>query len=425
MNDNNIHVAVVADDLTGAADTGVQFCSVAEPFDLLPWQPREWSGGFSGAVKGLAVFTNSRHDSPPAAARKVRRVADLIRRHAPRVVYKKIDSCLRGNLGSEIDALLESLECPVSFIAPALPGQERTTENDVHRVRGVPVAESEIALDPLCPVSESRLSRLLAAQSRYPVGRVGLEDVAAGSERLRAAIGSRMAEGCRHIAFDATETVHLDAIAAAATRFFTGALLVGSAGLAASQASWLGEKTRTLASLPTRRLQRMLWVCGSATTVSLRQAEALRDRSVVAPIVLPAAMLADAESASGRKGFVDQVIAGWSQGVRMILIEPLGKGPHADPALVVAGLGAIVADIVRLTSPEGLFLTGGDTAEAVWRCLGAAAIRLEGEVLPGVIRGRWIGGAMNGGTVITKAGAFGDPETLLNLYSQSVRGVTQ
>lgn len=313
MNRNDIHVAVVADDLTGAADTGVQFRSVAEPFHLLRSEPR-MGAGVSEAPNGLALYTNSRHDSPAAAGRKVRQAADLIKRYSPRVVYKKVDSCLRGNIGPEIDALLDALECRVSFVAPALPDQGRTTENDVHRVRGVPVAESELAMDPLSPVSESRLSWLLAAQSRYPVGRVGLEDVTAGPERLREAIGSRMGEGCRHIVFDAVETVHLDAIAAAANRFSPGALLVGSAGLAGSQASWLQQKTRTSVPPPPCRLHRMLWICGSATKVSLRQAEALRDRTEVDPIVLPAAILADAESASDRDGFVDRVIAGWEKG---------------------------------------------------------------------------------------------------------------
>jgi uncharacterized protein YgbK (DUF1537 family) len=61
-------------------------------------------------------------------------------------------------------------------------------------------------------------------------------------------------------------------------------------------------------------------------------------------------------------------------------------------------------------------LTGGETAYSVCRALGSAAIALAGELEPGVPVGVLLDGPYGGLTVVTKAGGFGDPETLQRLY---------
>jgi uncharacterized protein YgbK (DUF1537 family) len=175
-----LHIAVIADDITGAADTGVQFCPAVGPVHMAA----ALGGGLTaGAVHtaGVAVFTNTRHADAATAADIVRQAAGKIRGLKPGRVYKKIDSALRGNLGAEIDILLQATGASASFVAPAFPQQGRTTVNDRHLINGVPVAASEIGRDPLCPVRESRLSVLLSAQSRMPVGHVDLACVEKGA----------------------------------------------------------------------------------------------------------------------------------------------------------------------------------------------------------------------------------------------------
>jgi uncharacterized protein YgbK (DUF1537 family) len=221
-----------------------------------------------------------------------------------------------------------------------------------------------------------------------------------------------MAAGCRHITFDATETVHLDTIAAVADRIQDDVILVGSAGLAARQAARL-ESSAT-GPFPPERLQRMLWICGSASALAARQIRALSERTSVVPVDLTAAQLA--ASTAERVALIDRVTTGWRRGVLLLRIAPGGAGLYDDPRALTGGIAKLAAAAVVRTQPDGIFLTGGDTAAAVWRHLGASAVRLAGEVLPGVIWGTWVGGAMAARPVITKAGAFGAPETLLRLY---------
>ena len=75
-------------------------------------------------------------------------------------------------------------------------------------------------------------------------------------------------------------------------------------------------------------------------------------------------------------------------------------------------LGSAVCEILRLQSPLGLVLTGGDTALAVCSSLEACGIALSGEIMPGVPVGHLIDGLEPGLTVVTKAGSFGEIDTI-------------
>ena len=74
---------------------------------------------------------------------------------------------------------------------------------------------------------------------------------------------------------------------------------------------------------------------------------------------------------------------------------------------VIAGRLADVAGwLVEAELVGGLVLTGGDTAAAVCRRLGAILIELHGELIPGIAAGALLDGRHAGLPVITKAGAF-------------------
>jgi uncharacterized protein YgbK (DUF1537 family) len=61
---------------------------------------------------------------------------------------------------------------------------------------------------------------------------------------------------------------------------------------------------------------------------------------------------------------------------------------------------------------QGLILSGGDTAHLVCRALGAAGIRLRREIVAGLPWGWLMGGLADGWPVATKAGGFGERESL-------------
>jgi len=332
------------------------------------------------------------------------------------VIYKKIDSCLRGNLGAEIDTLLQATGAAASFVAPAFPQQGRTTVNDCHLINGIPVAETEIGRDPLCPVRESRLSARLSAQSRMPVGHVDLACIEGDSAKLAERVGFLLSQGCRHIAFDAAQRFHLDTVASLARDHFENILLVGSAGLAASLSRIVARGLPVPVAAGRPKIKKWLFVCGSASRVLADQVAMLARSTGWDHVALDPLALTSGDCSTHRQPLVAYLLDRWGSGGVILSIQPiLDTRPIENPDRVVRGLAEVAAGLLTTAAVEGVFLCGGDTAEAFWHQIGARALLIHEEILPGLMRGEFVGGRFNGLPVVTKAGAFGHADTLKQL----------
>jgi uncharacterized protein YgbK (DUF1537 family) len=86
-----------------------------------------------------------------------------------------------------------------------------------------------------------------------------------------------------------------------------------------------------------------------------------------------------------------------------------------DAGEAAAGLATSVEAWAREHTPRAIVLTGGATAREVSHRLGASSLRLRGELQPGIPVGTLEDGRWHGVTVVTKAGGFGTPRTLLDV----------
>ncbi len=400
-------VALLADDLTGASDAGVQFArrgletmvcfEAPEPADCAD-------------VQVVALDTDTRHAPPDAAYETVRGAAKRLRQLGPEHVYKKVDSTLRGNLGAEIDAVMDAFDLALAVVAPAFPRQERTTVHGVHYLRGVPVSESEIGRDARAPVAESNLVHLLGAQSRRSTGLVDLSALDLGAEAIRDRIEQVTAHGARVLAFDASSDEHLAQIVEAVAHAPLRVLWVGSAGLAKKLAEGLalpaGAPFGT--QLPVAGGP-VLVVVGSLSSTAQEQAATVRAAGIAA-VQLDVAVAAggrEYEAELSRGG--ERVAAALERGQDVMLTTVGAESPSADA--IADALGHVVADAFARHPVGGFVLTGGDTARAVCRRLDVTGIRLLAEVEPGVPLGRLEGGCE--ALAVTKAGAFGSADTLV------------
>ena len=411
-----LKVAVIADDLTGAADSGIQFRRIVAPVYLISHTDLA-DVDLEPKAEALSVYTNTRALSGPTAEAMVTTAAKNLALWRPERVYKKIDSCMRGNVGPEADALVETLGLEVSFIAPSFPAQGRTTVHDIHMVHGVPVAETEMGRDQVCPVTESRLTVLVANGSRFPVGHVDLDVLTAGPDRLTDEVKRLIRIGTRHIIIDAEEQSHLDTMVELHLKSFPNSLLVGSAGLAQSLAQRLTEVPSPENPVGTSAGRNFLFVCGSSSECMRRQADELMRAGGVDRLVLDPAVLVDPGRRGERRALASDAAERLAVMSLILQIQPPAiDGPTLPAGEVVTGLAELVAGMTSRTCLTGLFLSGGDTATAVLERVGAKAVRLEAEILSGMVRGTLVGGDMDGRTVVTKAGAFGQPDDLVHLY---------
>src|SRR3954462_3144661 len=146
-------ILVLADDLTGALESGAAFArrGIESTVTLLK---ADWSG-----KPVLVIDTETRHLAEEEARR---RVAEIGKNLPARLVYKKTDSTLRGNIRAELHAL--SLLGPVLYV-PAYPQLGRTLKAGCLHVYGVPVEKTVFATDPLHPVRNGNIAALLAGTS--------------------------------------------------------------------------------------------------------------------------------------------------------------------------------------------------------------------------------------------------------------------
>ena len=139
-----LKVAIIADDLTGALDTGTPFVdaglSVAVAIDV-----SAISETLATGCEVVVVNTASRALPEEEAAGRVSAAAKALLAASPQIVLKKIDSRLKGNVAAESVALATVFGHETIVVAPAIPDQERLTRNGHVVGRGVdrplPIAE--------------------------------------------------------------------------------------------------------------------------------------------------------------------------------------------------------------------------------------------------------------------------------------------
>lgn len=398
---NPVSVAIIADDLTGAMDTGLQFAQqhleavvMMDPAVATPAQ--------------VAVYSTETRELP--ASQSARRLTELLPHLGKRLIYKKIDSTLRGNVGYELRALSALSDVRAIVVAPAFPPGGRTTVGGQQFVHGRPLAMSEIRHDPRWPMRESHVPTLLMQQAGMEVGLVDERIVAQGHAAIVRAL---LEQPSRIIVVDASTMDDLAQIAKALHTLGSAWIPSGSAGLAQPWAAYLSigvpvAKMSAFAPLGGASL----FVCGSRNPDTLRQVERLAATDV-AHITLDVNGSYDEARELAR--LTSMVCGALGQGQDTLLeacTVPLlpGGGPR-----ITRILGGVVQAAAESCLLGGLFMTGGDVAISICRRLGVEALRIVAEIQPGLPAAQLLGGPADGLAAATKAGGFGTEDALLDV----------
>ena len=389
-------VTIIADDLSGACDAGALFAGrgpvgvfVAPELPDARWP-------------AAAVDTESRALPPAAAAERVRRAADgLEARLGGGRIFKKLDSTVRGPVAAELDALMGASGARTALVCPAFPAQGRTVRDGVLSVFGQPAHESPAGKDPDYPGLTSDLVEILSSPSGRPVSLIPLpvsllplKEVRGPIEELARALVMRTGL----VVADAEVDQDLDALARAAIDL-PNVLLAGSAGLAGAAArAWGFAAPAPAAPAPGG----WLVVAGSRHPATRAQVDALE-----------ASGSAGARLDGAREPDLAKVVAALRAGKPAFLSINTGlEGAAQD---IAARLASAVKAVLAEVSPALLVLTGGDTAQAVMRALGARHIELTGAPASGLALGRLVVDSTSTIPILTKAGGFGAPDLFVAL----------
>ncbi|MES0266527.1 D-threonate kinase [Citrobacter sedlakii] len=405
---------VIADDFTGSNDTGVQLAKKGARTEVM-LTPEQKS---SRRADVLVINTESRAIPAEQAAKAVAQaLAPWCEGETLPLVYKKIDSTFRGNVGAEVTAAMRAANRTLAVIAAAIPAAGRTTRDGLCLVNGTPLLETEFASDPKTPILSSRIAELIALQSDIPVHDVSLDDVRRG--QLSALLRAFAAEGECMVVVDAVEDRDLSLIAQAICEQATLPLLVGAAGLANALPvrMFMQEKQE----LP------VLVVAGSMSEATRRQVEKALCQARASVVDIDASRLISAQAEQEIAAVVEQACALLDRQQHTILrtsrsaddrqmIDALcteaGVSRQQLGEMLSQRLGTITLRIIEQARIGGLFLTGGDIATAVASALGAEGYRIQSEVAPCIPCGTFVNSEIDDLPVITKAGGFGSDSTL-------------
>jgi uncharacterized protein YgbK (DUF1537 family) len=410
---------ILADDLTGAADCAIAFArrgivSVVGWGDL-----QESAAGRQAPV--FSYDTNSRGlTAPEAVATHRAALGRFLDKDG--ILFKKIDSTLRGQPAAETVAAIEALHArsgaAFGILAPAFPATGRTTEQGRIRVGGRPLEESEVwRRDHSYPNAD--LVEILATVG-IASEKVPLSTIRGGVETLREAFAVLAARGDIVAVCDAVTGDDLDRIAEASLPARPSMFFIGSAGLAhALAAAAPGERSDPVTSPVTA--SGALVVVGSLAGASRAAARYLAAMPGVRYVPVEPAMLLGDGAGTDRAGFGLTVSDGLDAGCDVLVEilmggEPdLGIGPRLTKALAEALKPAA-------SHMSGLAATGGETAASLLAGIGVNGIRLVDELEPGVSLGLTLGDVSL--PVITKAGAFGDRGSLMRI-TERLRSIRQ
>jgi D-threonate/D-erythronate kinase len=394
-------ILIIADDLTGAADSAVQFRQAGFSAVVLARPASHRSAWPLAQVVSLSL--NTRNVSPAAVRHIWQRQDPTIRALAQdALVYHKIDSTLRGHPGIEVRLLLDCLGATSALIVPAFPKLGRQTIDGVHRVNGLPLAETEYSRTQRRSQPTSYVPELLATGDDARPIHLPWQLIDGGVDIVAQWLRERVDEPSRLITADAADERHLDILTQAVLPLAGRVLLVGSAGWAERLAM---ACQGLLADMPTG--PGALGVVGSLSAVAIRQVAAASQAGVT--VVQWASLPAHAMRSKMAPDW-QSVVRTLAAGCSVVLWTNPGD-PHTAARSAGHRVLRSVADIVRqllsTTPVSGLMIVGGDTAQAVLCALHASGLVLAGEVAPGVPYGRLLHGPFAGLPTATKAGGFG------------------
>lgn len=405
-----VKLLVIADDFTGALDTGVQFAASGAETRVVTNIEYDFSRT-GREVQVLVLVAETRHVKWEEAYRMVYGIAKRACESGIPYLYKKTDSALRGNIGSELKAVLDAAGKHTLHFLPAFPRMNRVTRNGIHYIDGSPVHESVFGKDPFEPVTCSYIPDMMRGE--VPVTVVESMD---GWERQNGVM-----------VYDASTDEALMSIGSFLKEKGELGLTAGCAGFAAVLPQLLGLSGKRCERIPLDK--KFLVACGSVNPITVRQLDYAERAGMKRIRLTPEQKLEKdyLESEEGKRALEEWTKTALEEDYCIFDTNDL---PGCRAACEYAGshglslgelrvriadtLGRVVEHLVRAGVKSTMLLTGGDTLMGFMRHIGCDEIVPVCEMAPGTVLSQV---DIDGRTysIISKSGGFGEEKLIAEL----------
>ena len=368
-------LGLLADDLTGACDLAACFCPRLGPVRVHVTVPTD-----SPADRAVSVInTQSRMLSPEQCGGPVQSAAELLT--GRNVIFKKIDSALRGPVGAELAAMHEVLPSHRIIVAPAIPRIGKTTRHGQQLDDGIPIDQTDYARDPIWAIDTADVQTL--------VQRSGAVDC-----EVR----------------DAEDSTDLSQIVDEALKKLP-VIFVGSLGLAEALAERLAAPEFDRKG-QVKTAKQPLIVCGSLYERARRQVE--HAAKAIDAMVVPWQPQRPINQA-------DALQAG-DRPVIICLAEPADTTIALSAADLLAGFADQLVTLIDALQPDGLGVIGGDTAFALLSALGARQLTVTGRMFEVIACGVMMDGRLAGCPYTSKGGSVGPDDAVVSMHRYLTTG---
>ena len=409
---------VIADDLTGSNAT----CSLFKKIGLRAASILKLQGDINYDVDVISYSTASRGLDKEEAYKKVSEAIKILKNKDVLVYNKRIDSTLRGNIGTEINAMLDNLEDDrIAVVIPSYPDSGRIVVNKTMLVNGVLLENSDAGKDPKTPIKTSCVESLIQKGIKYSSTYFTLSDIEQPIEEIVKKIQEAIKKS-RVLVFDAVNNEDIIKISKAIIHSDINIITVDPGPFTLYYSKELQKKNHLE--------KKILMVIGSVTATTKKQIEYILQEEDIFLVKMKVEDFFEKETCLKE---IERVISYIKKGIAsydlfLVTTSPIGDEKKADLQKLAKNLNTTVEEISKIIANtltetvvkilketekfEGVYSSGGDITIALLEKLKAIGVEIREEVIPLAAYGRIIGGDFPNLKLVSKGGMVGDEKTI-------------
>ena len=409
---------VIADDLTGSNAT----CSLFKKIGLRAASILKLQGDINYDVDVISYSTASRGLDKEEAYKKVSEAIKILKNKDVLVYNKRIDSTLRGNIGTEINAMLDNLEDDrIAVVIPSYPDSGRIVVNKTMLVNGVLLENSDAGKDPKTPIKTSCVESLIQKGIKYSSTYFTLSDIEQPIEEIVKKIQEAIKKS-RVLIFDAVNNEDIIKISKAIIYSDINIITVDPGPFTLYYSKELQKKNHLE--------KKILMVIGSVTATTKKQIEYILQEEDIFLVKMKVEDFFEKETCLKE---IERVISFIKKGIAsydlfLVTTSPIGDEKKADLQKLAENLNTTVEEISKIIANtltetvvkilketekfEGVYSSGGDITIALLEKLKAIGVEIREEVIPLAAYGRIIGGDFPNLKLVSKGGMVGDEKTI-------------
>ena len=409
---------VIADDLTGSNAT----CSLFKKIGLRAASILKLQGDINYDVDVISYSTASRGLDKEEAYKKVSEAIKILKNKDVLVYNKRIDSTLRGNIGTEINAMLDNLEDDrIAVVIPSYPDSGRIVVNKTMLVNGVLLENSDAGKDPKTPIKTSCVESLIQKGIKYSSTYFTLSDIEQPIEEIVKKIQEAIKKS-RVLIFDAVNNEDIIKISKAIIHSDIDIVTVDPGPFTLYYSKELQKKNHLE--------KKILMVIGSVTATTKKQIEYILQEEDIFLVKMKVEDFFEKETCLKE---IERVISFIKKGIAsydlfLVTTSPIGDEKKADLQKLAENLNTTVEEISKIIANtltetvvkilketekfEGVYSSGGDITIALLEKLKAIGVEIREEVIPLAAYGRLIGGDFPNLKLVSKGGMVGDEKTI-------------